>query len=70
MNSLLEVREVGEQLQQQLYAVHAVLKEREVPDEGRREVVAAWVNHLRLTVAPLVNLAPEQIVDRNRPWEL
>jgi len=70
VNSLLEVREVGEQLQQQLYAVHAVLKERGVPDAGRREVAAAWVDHIRLTVAPLVNLAPEQIVDGTRPWEV
>ena len=44
--------------------------ERQVPDEERREVVTAWIDHVRLTVTPLVNLAPEQIVDRIRPWEL
>jgi hypothetical protein len=70
VDSLLELREIQEQLHHQLHAVHGVLDEREGPDEERRGVVTAWIDHVRLTVAPLVNLAPEQIVDRNRPWEL
>jgi hypothetical protein len=70
VESLLEMREIEEQLHQQLYAVHEILDERQVPEDERREVLREWVGHVRVTVASLLNVEPEEIVERNRPWEL
>ncbi|KAA8893706.1 hypothetical protein FN846DRAFT_913747 [Sphaerosporella brunnea] len=71
VESLLEMREIEERLHQQLYAVHEILDERQVPEDKRREVLREWVGHVRVTVASLLlNVEPEEIVERNRPWEL
>jgi len=59
------VARIEEQLHHQLYAVHEILEERQMSGEERREVVTAWVDHVRGTVAPLANVTPEEIVDRN-----
>jgi len=70
VQSLLELREIEEQLHHQLYAVHEILEERQVPEEDRRAVVTGWLDHVRGTVSSLLDTCPEEIVQRNRPWEL
>jgi len=62
VSSLLELREIHEQLHHQLYAVHEILEERQMSEEERREVVIAWVDHVRGTVAPLANVGIDSCV--------
>ena len=70
VESLLELREIQEQLEHQMYAVHDLWDARMAPCEERRERVKSWLAHVRITVASLINLPPEDIANKNRPWEL
>jgi hypothetical protein len=70
VESLLEMREIEEQLHQQLYAVHEIMEERQLPEDEQREILRAWVGEVRITVSSLLNVEPEEIVERHRPWEL
>ena len=51
--SLLELREIEEQLHHQLHAVHEALD-----FEGNRQaVVTAWVDHVRITIESLLDMS-------------
>ena len=40
-------------------------------DNGeRKEIVGQWMERVRETVSSLTDVRPEEIVNRNRPWEL
>lgn len=70
LQSLLELREIQEQLHQQLFSVHEVMAGLSLADGQRCEIVGNWLNHVRETVTLLTDERPEEIVKRYRPWEL
>ena len=70
VQSLLELREIEEQLHRQLYSVHEIMEERQLSEDNRRIVATGWLDHVRTTFSSLVNIKLEEIVERNRPWEL
>jgi hypothetical protein len=70
VESLLEMREIEEQLHQQLYAVHEIMDERQLPEDEQREILRGWVGQVRITVSSLLNTEPKEIVERHRSWEL
>ena len=53
--SVLELREIEEQLQQQLYTVWGIMEEKETGTEEQREVVTSWMGHVRFNMEPLTD---------------
>ena len=45
--SMLELREIGEQLRQQLYTMWEIMEESGVGTDEQREVVTSWMDHVR-----------------------
>jgi len=71
MNRVLELREIEEQLRQQLFSVWEFLEENEIVPEEQQAVVRSWMEYVRSSVEPLTRIDPEEIVQRGtRPWEL
>jgi len=66
VESLLHMREMGEQLLQQLHGLYEVLRERNVPEEEMRLVVEDWMQRVRRAVQPLIDAHPDEIVNRYR----
>jgi hypothetical protein len=56
VESLLHMREMDEQLFQQLHGLHEVLQERNVPEEEKRFVAENWMRQVRQTMQPLINV--------------
>ena len=69
-SSMIRVRASVEQLQQQLYRVHELMDELGLEDSVRSQRIEGWVNHVQSTLGSLTDVRAEDIVHRNRPWEL
>jgi hypothetical protein len=71
VRSVLQFHELGERLNQQLYAVHGLMEEDSVVEAEHQEIVENWMGFVNEVVEPLADLLPEHIVKMNgRPWEL
>ena len=71
VRSVLQLRELGECLNQQLYAIHHMVEEDRIVEAEHWEIVENWVGFVNEVVEPLTDLLPEHIVKKNgRPWEL
>jgi len=66
VQSLLYLREMQEEQFQQLHAVHEVLHMRRV----RRLIIDDWMQQISQALQPSINVRPEDIVNRHRPWEI
>ena len=69
-SSMIRVRACMEQLQQQLYSIHELMDQLDLEDTVRSERIEGWVNHVQTTIGSLTNVRAEDVVIRNRPWEL
>lgn len=69
-SSMIRIRACVEQLQQQLHTVHELMEKIDLEDTVRSQRIEGWVNHVQATLGSLTNVRPEDIVNRNRPWEL
>ena len=65
VQSLLELREIEEQLHQQLHAVHELMSEMKLENGERKEIVGKWMECVRQTVSSITDVRPEEIVSRN-----
>jgi len=71
VRSALQLRELVERLNQQLYAIHDMMEEDRVVEAEHGEIVENWMGFVNEVVEPLADLLPEHIVKKNgRPWEL
>jgi len=66
VESLLHMREMDEQLFQQLHGLHEVLRGRNVPEEEKRFVVEDWMERVGQAIQPLINVHPDEIVNKHR----
>lgn len=69
LRRVIELRDLQEQLQQQLYGVFEYMHDQQLDQQVQEEVGEVWLHRLRTVIQPLANLPPEEIV-RHRPWEL
>lgn len=69
-SSIIRVWACVEQLQQQLYTIHELMDQLDLEDTVRSERIEGWVNHVQTTLGSLTDVRAEDIVNRNRPWEL
>jgi len=70
MRSILGLREIEEQLRRQLYTVGEIMEDDGTVPEEQQGAVTDWMDHVRASVQPLTQIAPEEIARRRRPWEL
>jgi hypothetical protein len=47
-------------------SMRLVIRERNVPEEEMRFVVEDWMQQVRQTMLPLINVRPDEIVNRHR----
>ena len=59
---ILELREIQEQLQNQLYDVFELMRERNLSEEEQQAVGGIWLGRLRKQLQPLANVQPEDII--------
>jgi hypothetical protein len=59
---ILELREIQEQLQSQLYDVFELMREQNLSEEEQRAVGGIWLNRLCDQLQPLADVQPEDIV--------
>ena len=57
--SVLELGEVEEQLQQQLYTVWRIMEEKGTGTEEQREAVTSWVDHVRSSMEQTIDRLPQ-----------
>ncbi|KAL7268946.1 hypothetical protein RUND412_008407 [Rhizina undulata] len=67
VRSLLDLREISDQLQAQLYEVQSLMEQHHTPLEDRAHVLGDWLAFLKQTMAPIVSIEPKEIVERGRP---
>ena len=65
VRSALQLRELVERLNQQLYAIHDMMEEDRVVEAEHGEIVENWMGFVNEVVEPLADLLPEHIVKKN-----
>jgi hypothetical protein len=60
---ILELREILERLQSQLYDVFELMREQNLSEEDQRAVGSIWLNRLRDQLQPLADVQPGDIVE-------
>ena len=71
VESVLEMRELIEELNQHLYSMHDVLDEENCEDEERQGVIRSYMDQVRASIRPTIDVAPQVLVKTMaRPWEL
>jgi len=61
VQSLLDPHEIDERLYSQIHGVCEVMELDGMDPDERREVLSGWIDHTWCTIAPLMNVRPEDI---------